>query len=86
MSQMSLEPIWTKVTVYSCNYIPIGESVPAANGLTHLGTQLVMSGTHEILAWKSKFLGSSLAERCWVTERTKPGAGRVGGRGHILGF
>lgn len=43
-----------KLLLYSCNYNPMGESVSAANGLTHLATQLMKSETHRMLTSRKR--------------------------------
>ena len=56
----------------------MGESVPATNGLTHLATHLVIPGTHQIWARKSKDSSSSLAEKDAGVEK-----GEVKGQGEL---
>lgn len=64
MGQMSLEPTWNQSYWIFMQLHPHWWKCSAAKGLTHLGTQLVMCGTHGILApgQKSRPSGSSLAE------------------------
>ena len=65
MGQMSLEPTWNQSYWIFMQLHPHWWKCSAAKGLTHLGTQLVMCGTHGILApgQKSRLSGSSLAGR-----------------------